>query len=168
MRLRPLPSQIAIALLASAASVVLVCLLLGRFVFAAWLAAALFVGLLLAALVDYWLTRRAWDAAAAQLTRHMPAAFAIGVERAVKLALVLEGMLRWRIKLHDYTDPTLTTRGLPRTIELRGGQITEFEYHVMPTRRGEIVFAPADISIRSRFGLLDLLSKLGPTERRRV
>jgi len=169
MRLRPLPSPLAITLFASSAALVFVCRLAGvSATHAALLAALLGTALVALATLDYWLSRRAWQHANAQLTRHMPAAFAIGVERTVKLALALEDSRTWHIKLHDHTDPTLLSQGLPRALDLEGGRITELEYGVTPTKRGEIAFAPADIGIRSRFGLLDLLTKLGGRDLRRV
>jgi uncharacterized protein (DUF58 family) len=51
---------------------------------------------------------------------------------------------------------------------LPGGKVTETTYIVAPTRRGEVTFAPADVRVRSRWGLCELLERLGPSEMRRV
>lgn len=169
MRLRPVPSPLAIATLAVAAAVVLSLLLLGmprpR---ASTLALAMFIALVAACVIDFVLTRRDWHEAAATLTRHMPAAFAIGIERPLTLALTLAGSRRWRVKLHDHADATLLTEGIPRTVDLHAGSITELQYTVTPTRRGDVTFAPADIALRSRLGLLDLHGRIGTQETRRV
>jgi uncharacterized protein (DUF58 family) len=169
MQLRAIPSPLAITALAVIAAVVLALLLLGvpRPVASA-LALAMFVGLAVACVLDFRRTQGEWRAASATLTRRMPAAFALGVERPITLAFTLTGSQRWRIELHDHADATLLTEGMPRQLELSGGTITELQYWVTPSRRGHVTFAPADIRIRSRFGLLDLLGRLGATESRRV
>jgi uncharacterized protein (DUF58 family) len=169
MRVRVIPSQWAISALSAAMVLVLIALLLGMPRAQASVLAVAIVALLLAACVaDYLLTRRDWNAATATLTRRMPAAFAIGVARPITLALAVEGVRQWRIKLQDHADATLLTDGLPCELTLRGGTMTEFSYVVTPSRRGTLTFAPADIHLRSRFGLFDLLDKIGTTENRRV
>jgi uncharacterized protein (DUF58 family) len=169
VRLRPLPSPLAITALAVGTAAVLTLLLLGmprpR---ASMLALAMFGALVAACVLDFIHTRREWREAAATLTRRMPAAFAIGIERPVTLVLTLAGSRRWRAKLHDHTDATLLTEGMPRALDVQGGAVTELNYSVTPTRRGDITFAPADIGIRSRFGLLDLRGRIGTTDTRRV
>ncbi|MGC4081485.1 MAG: DUF58 domain-containing protein [Vicinamibacterales bacterium] len=42
------------------------------------------------------------------------------------------------------------------------------EYTVTPTRRGDVVFEPADVRVRSRLGLCELRTSLGVAEARRV
>jgi uncharacterized protein (DUF58 family) len=169
VRLRAIPSPRAILALSLAPAVVLALLVLGMAVDRAGaFAAAMFGALVVASLFDFLQTRRDWREAAPTLTRHMPAAFAIGVHRPVMLAVALAGTRSWRIKLHDHADPTLLTQGMPRELIAPGSKITEIDYTVTPTRRGNIEFAPADVSIRSRFGLLDLRTRLGSSETRRV
>ncbi len=169
MRLRAVPSPIALSALAAAVAGVLGLLLLGMpRSLAGVLALALFAGLTMACAVDFNRTSRAWRKAAPTLTRRVPAAFAIGVERPITLALSVAGTQRWRIKLHDHADPSLLTRDLPRATELSGGTTTEITYAVTPSRRGHVTFAPADISLRSTLGLLDMLGTLGTTDTRRV
>jgi uncharacterized protein (DUF58 family) len=70
--------------------------------------------------------------------------------------------------LYDHADNSLATEGLPLELTLATGKITETSYTVTPSRRGEITFAPADVRVRSRWGLWELLERLGPTEMRRV
>lgn len=169
MRMRIIPSPWAIAALFAVTMLVLALLLLGTpRPYASALATAMLAALLLACLVDYVRTRRDWRAAAATLTRHMPAALAIGVERPISLALTAAGSRQWHIKLHDHADATLLTAGLPCSLALRGGTMVEISYSVTPSRRGHITFAPADIGVRSHWRLLDLLGRIGVSESRRV
>jgi uncharacterized protein (DUF58 family) len=169
MRLRAIPSISAIIAVTSCAAIVLACLLIGMSVTQASLLAAALAGALLAACsVDFLQSRRAWQDGDLQLTRHIPAAFAIGVERPVKVMLALQGSRKWRAQLHDHADTSLIMNGMPRELSLTGSRITEFEYAVTPTRRGEIAFAPADLRVRSRLGLLELLTRVGNTDTRRV
>ncbi|HYM34261.1 MAG TPA: DUF58 domain-containing protein, partial [Steroidobacteraceae bacterium] len=44
----------------------------------------------------------------------------------------------------------------------------DLNYSVVPMRRGEVVFSPADVRIRSRWRLFELLGHLGEPETRRV
>jgi uncharacterized protein (DUF58 family) len=169
MRLRLIPSSRAIIAIALSAAIILLCLLGGMAVSQASLLAAALVSALLALCgIDFAQSRQGWLAADAQLTRQMPQAFAIGVQRPIRLMLSLQGNADWQVRLHDHADPSLLVEGMPRELSLKGSKITELEYAVTPTRRGEVSFAPADISIRSRFGFLELLTRVGELERRRV
>lgn len=131
------------------------------------LAAMALIALGGAALVDRVWTLRAWKDASPTLTRRLPQAFALGVERPIEIALsVSDGV--WRVRLVDHTDPSLAVHGMPVELELRGGRIVQFEYLVKPSRRGEIAFEPAEVRVRSRLGLLELLDRIGEREQRRV
>jgi uncharacterized protein (DUF58 family) len=54
------------------------------------------------------------------------------------------------------------------TLQLPAGKRVEATYTVTPTRRGEVVFAPAEVRIRSRFVMCELGVRLGSAETRRV
>jgi uncharacterized protein (DUF58 family) len=169
VRLRAIPSPLAIAALTLGAVLLLVLLIFGMPVArAGLLAAATFTALVGACLLDFLKSRRDWRDATPTLARHLPAAFAIGVHRPVTLSLALAGTRNWRINLHDHADATLLTQGMPVELLAPANKITEVHYTVTPTRRGNIEFSPADISIRSGFGLLDLRTRIGGTETRRV
>lgn len=131
-------------------------------------AAALLAALLVAGALDYVLTCRAWRAAAPRPTRRMPDAFAIGVERRVTLELEFAGARHWRLALYDHADPSLMIQGMPRELTTTAAGTVELDDTVTPSRRGEVAFAPADIRVRSRWRLLDLLGRLGTTQHRRV
>jgi uncharacterized protein (DUF58 family) len=126
------------------------------------------LALLVLALVDYAITRKAWRESGVRMVRRLPPAFAVGVQKNVVVLLEAQGGTRWHCVLHDHADPSVLTEGLPMRLVLRGGKQVEFTYQVTPARRGEIVFDPADVKVRSRFGLCELMVSLGSTERRRV
>jgi uncharacterized protein (DUF58 family) len=131
-------------------------------------AAIWFVAMVSAGVLDFVRSRRAWRRGNPSMTRRLPSAFAIGVRKVVTLAIDVEGSLEWRCELYDYADGLLQTVGLPMRLDLPGGKRVEAAYTVIPTRRGEVRFAPADLRIRSRWGLCEVLEKLGPTDLRRV
>lgn len=169
MRLRPNPSLRTVLALCVGAAVVLALLLLGMPIARAnGLAFAFVLALCVACGIDFALTRRAWQDAAPTLTRRLPTAFAIGVSRPVTLVLSVRGRDRWRLQLYDRADATLQTEGLPRDVVINGPSQLELDYIVTPSRRGRVVFEPADVRVRSRFGLLELMTRLGMSEERRV
>ncbi len=169
MRLRLVPGKAALTALAAATAGVLVVLIVGASVaHAAWLASACTMALLAAGGVDYVVTRRSWQSASPQVSRQLPAALAIGVKSTVTLTIDVGGASAWRSELYDHADASLLTEGLPATVILNGGKRVTLRYTVTPTRRGDVGFAPADILIRSRLGLWQLLERIGAGESRRV
>jgi uncharacterized protein (DUF58 family) len=169
MRLRVLPGRKLVAAFCAAGAAALVALLAGVGVGSVG-EFALAAGLLLAgaAVLDYSSSAGAWRSANARLARRMPSAFAIGVKRLVTLEIELGGELDWVAEIYDHADATLATDGMPARLELHAGKTAELAYVVLPTRRGEVAFAPADVRVRSRFGLCELLERLGARETRRV
>jgi uncharacterized protein (DUF58 family) len=118
--------------------------------------------------IDYSITRRGWRAATPALTRGLPAAFAIGVKKPVTLSIAVGGNATWRALVYDHPHHTLVAEGLPQSVELKGGTAVELSYSVTPAERGVASFAPADVRLRSRLGLCELVERLGDTESRRV
>jgi uncharacterized protein (DUF58 family) len=169
MRLRFIPGRLAIGAVAALVVALTVLLSMGAArALADWLAGAAFLALVLLALLDYQWTRRAWREANATLTRRLPQAFALGVERPVTLGLTVHGARAWRMQVFDHADATLAPRGMPMRLAIGGGQAAELEYRVAPQRRGEVAFAPAEVRVRSVLGLWDVIDRIGPTEARRV
>ena len=169
MRLRLVPGKAALTALATATAGVLVVLIVGASVaHAAGLASACTMALLAAGGVDYVVTRRSWQSASPQVSRQLPAALAIGVKSTVTLTIDVGGASAWRSELYDHADASLLTEGLPARVILNGGKRVTLSYTVTPTRRGDVGFAPADILIRSRLGLWQLLERIGAGESRRV
>jgi uncharacterized protein (DUF58 family) len=169
MRLRIVPARNALFAVAAGAVCLLIALLAGVPVgLTAWAAAAWIVLLGTATTADYRLTRQAWLQTAPRMTRVVPAALAVGVKRDIDLVIEGVGARSWNIAIYDHSDPSLQTEGLPATLTIGGGKRVTFTYRVTPTRRGEVSFAAADVRVRSRLGLCELLEKLGDAGMRRV
>src|SRR6185503_6195517 len=103
--MRAAPSRMLLALLALIGVAALAALLLGvgrPLVALATLVATL--ALLAGADADYVLSRRRWRGANVRFTRRLPAAFAIGVERPVRVLLEHEGDYEWMFALYDHVD----------------------------------------------------------------
>lgn len=124
--------------------------------------------LLLVLALDHWRSRQALKSATLRLTRRLPAAFAIGVRCELQLTLEVSGTATWRLELYDAADPSLVTEALPARVDIRGGQAATLSYHVTPTRRGEVLFGSAQLRVRSRMQLWELLVRAGEPESRRV
>ena len=169
MRIRLIPAVPTLAVVGAGAACLLVALILGVPVtLAAWAATVGLLLLTLAFIADYRLTRHAWTRAAPNMTRTLPAALAVGVRRDVVLHIDGLGTHPWQVAIYDHSDPSLRTEGLPTTLQVGAGKRVSYTYQVTPTRRGEVSFAPADVRVRSRFGLCELLEKLGDAGARRV
>jgi uncharacterized protein (DUF58 family) len=169
MTSRLIPGRRLIVALGAVGVALLAALIAGTAVVtAAWIAAAALVAMTLVVAWDYRASRRAWHASSPRLIRHLPAAFAIGVRRSIPIAVEMDGEHDWTCSLYDHADPTLVTTGLPMELPRAGRTRVEREYFVIPGARGEVTFSPADERIRSRWGLCELLEKLGATETRRV
>jgi uncharacterized protein (DUF58 family) len=167
--MRAAPSRLLLALLALIGVAALAALLAGverPLVSLGTLVAVL--ALLAAADADYVLSRRRWRAANVRFTRRLPAAFAIGVARPVRVLLEHDGGHDWSFAFYDHIDSSVVAEALPQSLVLPSRKGLETSYTVTPTRRGEIVFAPAELRIRSQAGLCDLRVRLGAAETRRV
>jgi len=169
MRLALIPSRLCIALLAAGATAAIAALSFGVPRAPVALASGAYA-LALAALtaIDFFVSRRAWARSEVRLSRRLPSAFAIGVKRPVHVQLETGGRHVWRCELFDHCDPSLEAAGLPAKVTLYPKKRTEVTYEVVPTRRGDIDFAPADLRVRSRLRLCDLLERLGDVDARRA
>jgi uncharacterized protein (DUF58 family) len=169
MRIRIVPSRLAVTIVAAAAIVTLTVLILGASLpFAELLAGSWVASVLAVAVVDYLITAGSWKRSNPAVLRLLPDAFAIGMRSEIRLAIEATGAGVWRFVVYDYVDPTLRAQGLPVTVTIRGAQHIEISYWVVPTRRGDVTFKAADVRVRSRLGLCELLKRLGKDETRRV
>ena len=124
--------------------------------------------LLAAADADYVLSRRRWRASNVRIVRRLPAAFAIGVERPVRVTVEHDGEHAWAFDFYDHADSSVATKGLPQRLVLEKGKRTDATYYVTPSLRGEVTFEPAEFRVRSVLGLCDLGVRVGAAETRRV
>jgi uncharacterized protein (DUF58 family) len=169
MRLRVIPARGAFIGLGVGALGALVALVMGVSMPAT--AKAALVGtvvLVLVALADWLMSRNAWQQSAVKMTRFLPSAFAIGVRKPVRLVFEVDGPSQFECVLYDYADASLITEGMPAPLTLVGSKRVEISYFVTPSRRGEVRFEPADVRLRSRLGLCELIERLGAEQTRRV
>jgi uncharacterized protein (DUF58 family) len=110
----------------------------------------------------------AWNAAPLQLSRRLPAALAVGVTRPIPLRVVNTGRHRWRLTVFDGVDPSFAIEQLPLALKVGPGQQAEASYHVTPQQRGPVVFAPAQVRVRTLAGSCELRRTLGPEQPLRV
>ena len=169
LSLRPIPGARFLLLLLSSAAVSLALLLTGISVTtAAWLSALAMLVLISIGLLDLFRTRREWLAAALQMNRTLPPAFALGVASEIEATFSLQGERIWRCRWFDHADASLLTTGIPTSLDLAGGKLTSVRYQAQPTLRGEVQFEPADLFVRSCWQLWELRLRVGAREHRRV
>jgi uncharacterized protein (DUF58 family) len=169
MRLRAIPGRAGIGAVATCGVTVLAALVAGvPMTSGAWLAGTAGGILALAAVGDLVFSHRAWRRSPPRMTRWLPAAFAIGVKRLVRVTIEHDGALAWRCRFYDYADPTLVTDGLPVSVTIAPRSLLETAYTVVPSRRGDVTFAAADVRVRSRLGLWELIARVGAADTCRV
>lgn len=169
MRLPLVPTRTAIVLLLAGAAGAFVALAFGLAIgLTGIIAAAWLLALFVAIAADGVISRRAWRRSSIRLTRQLPAAFAIGVPNRIVLELDVADGNGWQCRLFDGCDFELESRGLPLDLTLPPGKRVTASYDVTALRRGEVRFAPADVRVRSRLGLCELLERLGQEDMRRV
>lgn len=121
-----------------------------------------------AAAVDVWASRRAWRAAPLRWQRHLPPALAVGVRRVIEGNLVNEGERRWRVALFDHIDPSFDVDGLPVDCVAAPNSSLTLRYEVLPRRRGQARFAPAELRVRTLAGSFDMRIAAGDAATLRV
>ena len=168
MKLRVVPSRLTVTLFAVAATVSAIVLFAGvRLTLVGTVCAAFSGAMVLLGITDYWYTRRAWRASDVRMVRTLPSAFAIGVRRPVHLQIANGGTHRWHCEVFDNFESSLLVQGMPARCPLLPGKLVDVAYDVTPTRRGEIEFAAADLRVRSRLRLIELLERVGGDDTRR-
>src|SRR5262249_43577906 len=134
MSFRIVPGSALIVGLCTMCVVVLVALLAGAPIAATtWGAALGLMVLLVVTIGDYVLSREAWQQSSPTVTRTLPAALAIAVQRPVRLTIAIRDTgrsRRWQFELYDHADPTLHTEGLPVELTVSEGTAAEITYHV--------------------------------------
>jgi uncharacterized protein (DUF58 family) len=167
--MRLIPSRVGVLVIAAAALCGAIALGAGvaRSAVDTTLAAVAIAGLLWA-VIDLVVSFAAWYRAPLAWHRELPAAFALGVAHTVRGSLVNEGGSAWRVQLFDGVDPTLGFEGLPRSVLAAAHAKTGFGYRVTPHRRGPVVFAPAELRVRTRLGCFDMRFAAGTEQALRV
>ncbi|HEY2558938.1 MAG TPA: DUF58 domain-containing protein [Caldimonas sp.] len=169
MAIALLPTRAGIAAVASLAAAAAAAAAAGVAVATVAVASGL-AALLLAilAVVDVRTSRRAWQAAPLRWQRRLPPALAVGVRRVIEGDLVNDGHRRWHVALFDRVDPSFDVDGLPAGGTVDPGSALTLRYEIVPRRRGEAVVAPAELRVRTIFGIFDLRVSCGAAATLRV
>jgi uncharacterized protein (DUF58 family) len=169
MPLSILPTRAGVAVVAALAAASAVALLArvapGVVAAASAVAAALCVAI---AAIDVRASRRAWRAAPLRWQRHLPPALAVGVRRVIEGSLVNEGTRPWRVALFDHIDPSFDVDGLPTGGVVAAGSTLTLRYEVLPHRRGQARFEPAELRVRTLGGSFDMRIAVGDAAALRV
>jgi len=168
MSLRALPGRRLLWLISSAALIALVLCVLDLLMVARVFSAATLLLITMLCLADWSNTRAAWRAATPLLSRHLPAAFALGVKYNVTVSLTVTGERSWSAQFIDHSDASLNVAGLPVRLLIQPDKIIEFSYAMTPTQRGEVIFAAGALRFESCWKLLEMQCRLGVDEGRRV
>ena len=109
----------------------------------AWTAAG--GGLALLALVDL---AALWRTPVPDVSRRVPEALALGVEREVRLELE-PGTRALRVDVHDLHPAGWEVHGLPRRLALAPGMVSTFGYRLRPDERGDFRFDGVHLRLHS-------------------
>jgi uncharacterized protein (DUF58 family) len=132
-----------------------------------------------------WLPSAAWQAAGAALAllvvidvlrlallttpladRRMADTWPIGVERPV--SLTLEGTRALRLDVFDLYPGSWSMRGLPRSLRLKRGESSRFDYHLRAHARGDFSFDGVQLRLHSPWRLWTQLRVAGAVQAARV
>lgn len=124
--------------------------------------------LMLAVLLDLYLSLSGWRRSPLTLQRHLPQAFAVGVSNKVRVSIDNGGDLPWHGRFFEMSDPSFESPGMPLDFRIEPRRRTSLEFELIPTARGLKQFAPGQVVLRSTLGLLDWNLRLGAPQARRV
>jgi uncharacterized protein (DUF58 family) len=120
------------------------------------------------ALIDLARSIASWMRAPPQWHRRLPAALALGVPHTLSCALVNEGGDDWWLDLAESADPALEIQGLPLELYVPAHSRIELHVTVVPRRRGDLHFAPAELTLRTLHGSFRWRRRSGEAEQVRV
>lgn len=127
--------------------------------------AALAGGIALVAAVD---ALRVLRRAPPTLTRRIPHALPLGVEREVRLTFANPGRRTLRLRVHDHVPEALATTQLPLDVVVPAGEGAEVRYRVRAVERGEHVLEPAWLRLASPWRLWRRQLRAGEVQHVRV
>jgi uncharacterized protein (DUF58 family) len=128
------------------------------------------IGVALSVLIalDIVLSAARWRRAPLAVRRHLPRAFALGRPITLRSTLGNPGEVRWRGRLFELADPSLSMPSMPLRFDVPPARSESLQFEVTPTRRGVQRFDASQILLRSRLGLIDWNLRIGTAETRRV
>jgi len=129
---------------------------------------ALLVLLGTAAVVDLWRSLRLWARQGVTVQRWLPAAFAIGAPTELKLDLVNDGPLAWRLQVFDELDPLFDFEGLPLALSVGPHTRRSVNIRVTARERGVAQVGRTQLLWRTRLGLFEVRQTVGEARGLRV
>lgn len=87
------------------------------------------------------------------VARRVPGSLALGVRTEVVLRIANVAPRGLRCEVHDHHPVSFEAEGLPRALELQGGEWKEIRYQLRPVARGETRFNQTELRIFSPLGL---------------
>ncbi|BCT92141.1 membrane protein [Lysobacter helvus] len=110
---------------------------------------------------------RLWRAAPPDVSRIVPEAFPIGVERDIGLRIEA-GARALRADVHDLHPEGWSCTGLPRTLHVAAGTSARFDYRLRPEARGDFAFDGVHVRLASPWRLWHRARVLGAPQSVRV
>ncbi len=121
------------------------------------------LGLALLAVIDALLLR---CRDTPQVTREIPGALPLGIERDVTLRV--ESMRRQRLEVFDLHPDAWPAQGLPQQLKLAAATASTFSYRLRPTAHGDATFAGVQLRMASPLALWTQSRLVGKPQRVRV
>ena len=103
-----------------------------------------------------------------EVSRHLPAALALGHETDIMLALRQGSGRTRRVAIYDHHPGGWTAEGLPGVLALRPHRETRLHYRLRPLDRGLFSFDACSLREGSRLGFWSRRRRAGPVEKVRV
>ena len=119
---------------------------------------AIGLALVIAGMVDAWLSRRPPEL---RVERAIAGVWPVDVWNAVTLTLHNEGKRKLSIELIDHYPTAWEMEGLPHTIRIAQGDFSAVSYRLRPNRRGNAEFGAAYVRVASPLGLWHRLHRMG-------
>lgn len=119
------------------------------------------LALMVAAIVDVWLSRKAPDL---RVERTIAGVWPVGVWGGVTLTLHNHAGRNLRIELYDGYPTAWKLEGLPHASSIAPGGFVAITYRLCPDKRGNAQFNAAHLRITSPFGLWVRAHRIGPEQ----
>lgn len=121
--------------------------------------------LILGAAIDAW---QLWRRPGPSLTRQLPQALPLGVDREIGLRLENDSAHLQDLSVYDHPPGSMAIHDLPQRVQLPPGEGVQLNYRVHPLVRGSFAFGQTELRLRSPWKLWDRRLRVGEMEAVRV
>ena len=87
-----------------------------------------------------------------RIERYLPDSLALGITESVRLRIEHNKNYSLKIALYDHHPLSINATGLPQQFELKPDGVTEVNYKITPTERGQVTFSSVQLHLFSIFG----------------